>query len=181
MGKKKTKIGNTKLLGIALIVLLGLLGIYLLRNNNTASNSTTTSAQSTLSSLQRTISTTAPIIETKSIDWIDANNQVVPLKGYRFGIGTFANNYMGKYGNFSDISEITETSLQPLQSTGENFFVKNGFNLSRANDKKNSLATNYGYELNDVKCLIGLSPQSDPFGSFFAAQLMNKNWLGEKS
>lgn len=121
-----------------------------------------------LKSLQLSISTTAPIVERKSVDWVDSNNRAVPLKGWEFGVGIVANNYsIGKYGSFSDARQITETSLQPLQSTIENFFIRKGFTINKANEKKTPWAANYGYTQGDIKCLVSLYPQADSFGYFF--------------
>ncbi len=133
----------------------------------TTSPSDSQSLQATLTSLQQALSIRSSFQERKSIDWIDDNSQTVPLKGWSFGAGLETNTYMGKYGIFANINEISQTSLQPLQTATENFFTKNGFVVNPMNNKKNPRNIYYGYTMKDMKCLITLSPQTDPFGDFF--------------
>ncbi len=168
---------NIVVIGIFVgLIVVVLLGKYYSGKSKTSlsSVSNSQSAQTILQSLQQSISTSAPIRVSMSTDWVDDNNQIVPLKGWSFGVGTAENTYIGKYGSFSDINEITETSLQPLKSAAESFVVRNGFAISSLNKRSNPLTTSYGYASADIKCLVSLSPQSNPFGDFFCGTIDNQ-------
>lgn len=174
MAKKKSIKGNIKLPVLIIVFALAVLGIYSIwsmnttsRQSPTTSKPTTVTPQLTVSALQNTLATTAPIIEATSVDWTDANSQIIPLKGYRFFIGTYENQSMGKYGDFTGSEAITESSLESLRITVENFFFKKGFRASDANNKKDDITLAYGYEMDETKCVVNLMPQSDPFAIFF--------------
>lgn len=137
------------------------------------------SPEQILASLEKTLSVNSPITDQKSKNWTNNDKQVVPLKGKSFGIGTFKNAYMDKYGNFPslpdgnpDLSKIDKSSLEPLRKQVDNFFINNGFTMDTLNTKEIAGFENlYGYTLGDIHCLVSLFPQSIPFGQFFCGVL----------
>jgi len=147
------------------------------------------SPEQILQSLEKTLSVNSPITDQKSKDWTSSDRQIVPLKGKSFGIGTFKNAYIDKYGNFpnlpdgnSDLNKITKPSLEPLRKQVDSFFINNGFTMDTLNTKEITGFENlYGYTLEDTYCLVSLFPQSDPFGQFFCGVLDpdELNWRKE--
>lgn len=137
------------------------------------------SPEQILQSLEKTLSVNSPISDQKSRDWTNSDKQIAPLKGKSFGIGTFKNAYIDKYGNFSnlpdgnpDLNKITKSSLEPLQKQIDSFFISNGFVADSLNTKEIAGYENlYGYTLGDIHCLVSLFPQTDPFGQFFCGVL----------
>ncbi len=127
-----------------------------------------------LSSLEKALHVTAPLTERTSVDWFDQNKQRIPLMGQNFVLGTEANAYMGKYGSYpaGNINAITEESFKSLQSSVDSFFLSNGFQKDNQNTFRNTgqIYLSTGYVKGDVKCLITLTPQIDPFSSFFCGK-----------
>lgn len=181
--------GFTPVLIIILIALV--ISGYLIYNNflsnqietnipqQTVISSDLESPEQILQSLEKKLLVSSPIADQKSKNWVDANKQIVPLKGKFFGIGTFKNDYMDKYGNFpslpdgnSDLLKITISSLEPLRKQVDSFFINKGFTIDSLNTKEITGFKNlYGYSLGDIHCLMSLYPQSDPFGQFFCGVL----------
>jgi hypothetical protein len=141
----------------------------------------TPDAKQTLLNLQYSLKVTSPIKES-TIDWIGENGERIPLIGQHFSLGTFVNANMGKWGNFSDITEITDESLKPLQLPIETFFTSNNFQKDSQNSYKNTNFNNtkIGYTKGNLKCLITLSP-CDPFAYFFCGTINQTqiNWRKE--
>ena len=138
------------------------------------------SPEKTLQSLEKTLSVSSPITDQKSRNWINSDKHTIPLKGKTFGIGTFKNAYMDKYGDFPhlsdtdnpDLSKITKVSLEPLQKQVNSFFMNNGFTQNTLNTKEiTGFEDLYGYVLGNTYCLVSFFPQSDPFGQFFCGVL----------
>lgn len=166
------------------LFMLVLAGGYLLgaRNGQTTKKATqtqlvpnpnnTVDEKHILNSLERALNVTATISVRNNIDWFNQNKQKLPLMGQNFGLGTFANAYLGKYGNYAQypspnyLKDVTMDSLKPLQTGVEEFFISNGFQKDIQNTFSNSYIS-LGYRRSDIKCLITLIPNGDPLGNFF--------------
>lgn len=141
-----------------------------------------------LNQLQTTLKTSSPII-TRNNNWIDQNSQNIPLIGQGFGLaGTVSNNYVSKYGNYSDLESITIDSFKNIQSNIDSFFKSNGFEKDKVNTinhtTNNTIDTIVlGYTKNEAKCLITLYAKTDPFGDFFCGVVDEKRvaWVKELS
>jgi len=156
-----------------LIVILFGAGLYLLPKpiQNTAD------PKQILLALQKDLKVTSPI-SARHEEWLDENKHRVPIVGQEFSLATKANNYVGKYGNFApyDINSVTEDSLKFLQSSVDKFFISSGFQKNSQNTFRKVYDTGYislsnGYTKGDMKCLVGLTPITDPFGSFFCGAI----------
>jgi hypothetical protein len=144
-----------------------------------------------LNQLQTTLKTSSPISIRNNMEWLDDNGQYLLLTGQDFGLaGTVSNNYVGKYGNYSDVSSITIDSFKTLQSDIDKFFKSNGFEENKNNNKhivnnsEDSLSTiSMGYTKGEVKCLIRLYAKTDPFADIFCGIIDEKRtaWLKELS
>lgn len=176
---------------LGIIVVLGVAGgIYYLGRTQSEPSSQTkinipiksvnmsqniTDSKQALVSLQKVLGTTSPIREGANTDWLDQNKQRVPLIGQDFALGTSANTYVGKYGNYEQypntnfLKDITEDSFKPLQATVEELFSSSGFQKDNQNTFRNEglVYLSMGYQKGNIKCLITLTPQTDPFGNFF--------------
>lgn len=141
-----------------------------------------------LNQLQATLKTSSPITN-RNNSWIDQNSQNIPLIGQDFGLaGTVSNNYVSKYGNYSDLESITIDSFKNIQSNIDSFFKSNGFEKDKANTinhtTNNTIDTIVlGYTKNETKCLITLYAKTDPFGDFFCGVIDEKRapWVKELS
>lgn len=173
-----------KLILIALGAIVVLFAAYLLlsRPNQTQQTSTTskeeagskTGTQETiiLSGLAEALELKPELRDYMYMDWLDENKQPLPLTGSQFIVGTVNINGIGKYKAIpeNDLAKITLTNLSPLLTTADTYFIGQGFT-------KNSLNTRiisdppiqtafYGYEKGQLKCVIRIDEQTDPFGNF---------------
>jgi hypothetical protein len=190
-GSAHSNLSKKLLIVIGLIVLFFVISgmsYYLVSNKNNSSIKNTNATQpevtlssipsidqkEVLSSLEKALQVTAPLTERNNVDWFDQNKQRVPLIGQNFVLGTEANAYMGKYGSYlaGNIYAITEESFKPLQSSIDSFFLTNGFQKDDQNTFRSTgqIYLSTGYVKGDLKCLITLTPQTDPFGSFFCGK-----------
>jgi hypothetical protein len=127
-----------------------------------------------LVNLEKALNVNAPITDKwNSINWLAKNKEILPLMGQGFILGINGTSVVGKYDNYSlatNIKDITEDALKPLQNTVDEFFLSNGFQKDNYNTYH---ATEYyllifkGYTKGDLKCLITLEPQSSLIGNFF--------------
>lgn len=202
---------------VSIIVLLGtIVCFYLILNNKIAKLSEEKSTETTLiqtqtttnneliptikkvnidptqflNQLQATLKTSSPVSASDN-SWIDQNNQYIPLIGQRFGLaGTVSNDYVSKYGNYSNLESITINSFKNLQSDIDDFFKLNNFEKDKTNTI-NHITNNLdtidtivvGYTKDETKCLITLSAKTDPFANFFCGIIDEKraSWVKELS
>jgi hypothetical protein len=179
--------GNSLMLGILIsLLIVGGVFAYYFRDQkyqpqSKISTSTTSSQivsqnitdpKQALEALQVVLKVTSPITDRNNIDWLDQNNRRIPLTGVDFSLATSTYSAVGKYGNYkaNDLNSITEESFKPLQMSVENFFTLNGFQKDTSNTFRNNTGLPYlnmGFTKGDLKCLINLTPRTDPFGDFF--------------
>lgn len=155
-------------------------------NNKITGTVPISEAELTLAELQKSFGVSALISKQEnSAEWFDQSSQRLPLDGYNFKLATFGNEYIGKWGNYSsnDIKSITKESLKPLQISADLFFKSHGFqkddfNTSRPINVSILDPFNLGYTKNDLKCLVSLSLQADPFAEIFCGTLdqIQINW-----
>lgn len=115
----------------------------------------------------------AQLQETMYWDWIDENNNLLPLTGNQFLIGTVNVNGIGKYGKIKSdsLEKINDKFFKPILATSDEFFADERFYADKRNSRvgvDNPLHETYrGFEKGPIKCLLRLTAQSDPFGYFF--------------
>lgn len=119
----------------------------------------------TLTALEKDLQVTAPITARKNVSWF-TKKQIIPLTGQGFLLGTFANAYVGKYGNLGEgnLQAVTKVFLTPLITAAENSLIAQGF-------KKNNEAESTYYTKGDLICLVNATLQVDPFGDFFCGRV----------
>lgn len=106
-------------------------------------------------------------------DWIDEDGTLLPLTGKQFLLGTVDTNGIGKYGKIksNNLTKVNNKFFKPIIATTEDYYVTSKFaesaqnSRAEVNDPLNE--TFRGFEKGQIKCLMRLTPQSDPFGSFF--------------
>ena len=122
-----------------------------------------------LNSIQTELKTSSPIRSSGTNFWINSSQEYVPLKGDSFSLaGTVSNEYVSRYGNYSDITDITADSFKSLITSFDSIFINSGFQKDAINtinkiDKDGFGSIYLGYTNGNTKCLITLQVQSDPF------------------
>ncbi len=119
----------------------------------------------------------AKVQESVYWSWIDEKGQILPLIGNQFLLGTVDVNGIGKYGDVTSkhLEKVTDTFFRSLLADSETFFNKSHFvaNKENAREKENdpTHTIRRGYERGKIKCLLRLTPHSDPFGAFFCGAI----------
>lgn len=130
-----------------------------------------------LDGLQAELGVTGTLQKTIYWDWIDENNMLLPLTGKQFLLGTTDTNDIGKYGKVTskNLTKINKKFFAPLLTTSTIYFEQSNFVEDEANQRKNMKdelnETFRGFEKNKIKCMIRLTPQSDPYGYFFCGTI----------
>lgn len=129
--------------------------------------------QTYLEGLQAELGVEGSFQDTIYWDWIDGDGTLLPLTGKQFLLGTVDTNGIGKYGKFTseDLSKINNKFFKSIITTTDNYYSSIKFVESEENQRKTVNdplnETFRGFERGQVKCLMRLTPQSDPFGYFF--------------
>lgn len=166
----KTKIAA---LLVILAVIVGVLVISFDRqqNNQKTTKQSPESTSEILHGLAKNLEVKPELRDSIYVDWIEEDNTVVPLTGKQFIIGTVDINGIGKYKAISDIEQTTFEAMQPVVQTANTFFTSQGFAEDPQNTRTYRLDPapykTFGYQHNDMRCLVRLDAQTDPFGSFF--------------
>ena len=178
-----------KLIIIALIILFAL-GAYLLLSRldqTKRSDAVSQTSQASTAEDKQLLEGLAERLELKPefrdymyMDWISENKNPLPLTGMQFIVGTVNINGIGKYNNIpqNDLTKITLKNLSPLLLTTETYFTEQGFTKSAANTRTIEnppiQTAFFGYEKDQVKCVIRIDEQTDPFGNFVCGTVDTK-------
>ena len=175
-----------KKLIITAVVILGflLIGAYLLlsrpdqsqqtqQTGPTTTTATTDASEETilLTGLSQALELKPELRDYMYMDWISENNQILPLTGSQFIVGTFNITGIAKYNTIpKDASKITVKTLAPLLTTADAYFMNQGFAKNTVNTRTvqaDQLQIAFtGYEKGPMKCVIRIDEESDPFGNF---------------
>jgi hypothetical protein len=169
---------KTKLAGL-LIVLAVIVGYLVLTFDKKQSQESTSTASLTtktvLDGLAQKLEVKPELRASIYTDWLENDNTVVPLTGQQFFMGTVTITDIEQYNNIKDINDVTVANLMPIVTSADAYFSSIGFSKSKSNT--NSLGSppvkfqTLGYENNDMKCVIRLDEQTDPFGNFFCGKV----------
>lgn len=113
-------------------------------------------------------------------DFIDEDNTILPLTGNEFIIGTTDANGIGKYGDIDTdhLEKLNNKFFKPLLDDSKKYFKDSGFIEDNKNSryKKNdpTRSIHKAFQRGKIYCLFHLTPQSDPFGSFFCGVIDEK-------
>ena len=182
MARKKSKINFVHLLlSLLFILLIGGGGIYFARTYKPpTAEEYIARGETYLEGLQSELSVTGTLQETMYWDWIDENNKLLPLTGKQFLLGTTDTDDIGKYGKISskNLTKINNKFFAPLLITSSDYYEQSKFVENEMNQRKNMRdelnETFRGFEKNKIKCMIRLTPQSDPYGYFFCGTIDEK-------
>jgi hypothetical protein len=162
---------------VILAIIVGILVISYDRRQNTTPATTTglTSASDTLVGLAKELAVTPQLRDSMYVDWIDEKNNIVPLTGKQFIIGTVDVKGIKKYKDIKDIENTTFATLRPLEQATNAFFTANGFSANTQNSKQYGIEPapykTLGFENGNLKCLVRFDERTDPFGSFFCGSI----------
>lgn len=178
MSQKKLLI----LIIIGFVMLTGT-GFFLTRGRRAVPPTPTTRTTPTiepkqlLAGLAEAIGVTPELRDSPYWSWVDEDENIIPLHGTEFFIGTVNINGIGRYGEIpdNDISQVTFEYLQPIMTVSDRFFTQQGFgkNVLNTNTKPDKILGQFwtGYGHGSIKCIAELSTHTDPFGRFFCGTI----------